>query len=76
MLRSATAFGTADDQPSNEELHAAWTAALHAEGIPGAKAETMQRLVELRERRSTWFGSQENNLRVALDNYIKGSTAP
>ena len=57
------------NQPTDDELHAAWTACIHAEGIPGAQSEAMQRLRELRDRRTTWYAA-ENELRVALDNYI------
>ena len=63
-------------QPTNDELHEAWAAAIHAQGIPGAYGEAMQNLRVLRERRTTWFGERENNLRKSLDNYLKRFLPP
>ena len=59
-----------NDQPTYDELQAAWTEAIHAHGIPGANAEAMQRLISLRNKKTTWLGKQENDLRYALDAYI------
>lgn len=64
-----------DTQPSNDELQTAWTDCIHAQGIPGAFGDAVQRLRALREQRTTWFGVKENELRVALDKYLSGDLA-
>lgn len=63
-------------QPSHDDLHRAWSAAIECEGLGGARSETLQTLIRLRDRKTTWFGSEENNLRVSLDNYIRAKTTP
>lgn len=57
-------------EPTADELQAAWTAAINAEGIPGAQAQAFQDLLAMRNRKWTWYGERENNLRFALDRYI------
>jgi hypothetical protein len=58
-------------QPTDEELHVAWTDAIYAENIYGARAESLQQLKALRDRRTTWVGSKEWELRCAIDNYLE-----
>jgi hypothetical protein len=59
-------------QPTIECLHKAWSSCIEAENIPGARSETRMELRRLRNIKTTWFGSKENELRVALDNYLGG----
>ena len=60
------------NEPTNEELSVAWTRAICLDGIAGAGVEALVALQNLRNRRSTWFGEDENRLRVCLDNYLRG----
>jgi hypothetical protein len=57
-------------EPSIEELHVAWTDAIASEEIPGAASETLLILKELRNRKYTWFGKRECELRIVLNKYI------
>lgn len=57
-------------QPTNEELHAAWTNAINMEGSGAAFSAALQELTELRNKRSTWFDIEENELRRALNDYL------
>lgn len=45
-----------DEQPTTDELSQAWTAAIECENIPGARAESRMKLIELRNRKTTWVG--------------------
>ena len=58
------------NQPSNDALHRAWTDAIYAEGIPGARAEARQELAALRDARTTWCGPEEMKLRRSIDEYL------
>ena len=60
--------------PSNDEINRAWTAAIESESIGGARAETMQTLMRIRNARTTWFGAEETDLRFAVDRYIKAKS--
>jgi hypothetical protein len=60
-------------EPTIDELQHAWTEAIYAEDIPGARAETRQKLTELRHAKTTWVGVDENRLRFALDDYLRGT---
>lgn len=60
-----------ENQPSIDELTMAWTRAIESEGIGGAGSEYKLELRRLRDLRTTWFGD-ENKLRYALDNYLRG----
>jgi hypothetical protein len=62
-------------QPSIQQLQDAWTAAIHAQDIPGARAQTLAELSRLRFERTTWFGERENSLRVSLDLYLQNNGA-
>ena len=57
-------------QPTNQELSAAWAKAIllfdDIEGMEKAKSE----LRELRNRRTTYFGTSEVNLMIALDKFL------
>jgi len=57
-------------QPTDEELHVAWTNAINMEGEGAAFSAAIQELTELRNKRSTWYGSEENELRRALNDYL------
>ena len=61
----------ADTQPSYDDLLRAWNEAIVCADIGGSRAETMQELIALRERKTTWFGKEENDLRLALDAYLR-----
>jgi hypothetical protein len=69
-LANVKTFLEADNQPTLQELHTAWTDAINCESIGGARAETRQRLQELRNAKHTWVGAEENKLRFALDAYL------
>ena len=60
-----------NDQPTYEDLMRAWNSAIVCQDIGGSRAETMQELIALRERKTTWVGKEENNLRFALDAYLR-----
>jgi hypothetical protein len=60
-----------NEQPTNDQLQSAWTAAIHAQDIPGARTEALQELRSLREARTTWFGERENSLRVSIDLFLR-----
>ena len=59
-------------EPTYDDLQTEWNRAIQAEGIPGAHADALQSLQRLRDAKSTWFGERENNLRFALDKYLRG----
>ena len=58
-------------QPTDDELRAAWTDAINAESMLGSLAPRNE-LAELRNRRTTWVGAQQINLRFAIDAYLRG----
>ena len=58
-------------QPSDNDLHAAWSDAISAEGIAGAHSEELQTLRDLRAARTTWFGGKANKLRGSIDRYLE-----
>ena len=58
------------EQPTIEELNAAWTRAIECADIPGARAESMGELKRLRNLKTTWVGREENDLRFALIRYL------
>lgn len=58
-------------QPTNEELHAAWTNAINLEGSGAAFSAALQELREIRKNRTTWFNSEENELRRSMDAYLE-----
>ena len=60
-----------NDQPTYEDLMRAWNNAIVCQDIGGSRAETMQELIALRERKTTWLGKEENDLRCALDAYLR-----
>ena len=65
-----------EEQPSYEDLIRAWNAAIECRGIGGASSATLQELIELRERKTTWFGKEENDLRFMLDAYLRDNGYP
>lgn len=62
---------TPNSEPHIDDVVRAWNAAIECEGIGGARAATMQELIDLRNRKATWFGVYENNMRFAIDNYLR-----
>jgi hypothetical protein len=62
---------TPDCEPHIDDVVRAWNAAIQCEGIGGSRAETMQELIAIRNRKTTWFGKYENDMRFAIDNYIR-----
>lgn len=61
-----------NNQPTIEELRRAWTDAIYGKDIPGYRTESHQILLDLRNKKHTWVGKEENDLRFALDNYLRG----
>lgn len=59
------------NQPTYDDLVRAWNAAIVCQDIGGSRAETMQELITLREKKTTWLGKEENDLRLALDAYLR-----
>lgn len=69
-MTTITMHAELDGQPTYEALSMAWTHAIECEGIPGARAETRLQLATLRDRKTTWSGKAENDLRFAIDRYL------
>ncbi len=63
-----------DAEPSIDDVVSAWNAAIECEGIGGSRSETMQQLIEIRDKKTTWFGKFENDMRFAIDNYIRAKS--
>lgn len=63
---------TAVSQPTNDQLHAAWTNAINSEGYPGWQQEARRELQSLRDLRTTWTGDEYRNLRRGIDAYLSG----
>lgn len=59
-----------NQQSTIDDLQQAWTRAIEAESIPGARSEYMYELQRLRDSKTTWVGKEENELRFALDRYL------
>jgi hypothetical protein len=60
-----------DSQPTFAAVQAAFSAALAAEDIPGARAETRAELQRVRDARTTWYGD-EYRTAWAIDRYLRG----
>ncbi len=58
-------------EPTYDELNRLWTAAIECEGIGGASAQARQELIAARQKKFTWIGGRECNLRIAIDRYIE-----
>lgn len=56
------------EEPSELDLHRAWTEALTE--IGGARSDAIQKLRALRSKKTTWVGEHENLLRLALDDFL------
>ena len=63
-----------NDQPTNEQILIAFENAKLFEGLPAFASETHERLHFVRSMRHTWVGKEENDLRFALDNYLRGDS--
>ncbi len=63
-----------EGQPTIDDLQLAWTNAISAEGIGGAQSETRAKLQELRNKRTTWLGKSQYDLRLCLDSYLTGES--
>lgn len=57
-------------EPTVDDLQAAWTQAIHADGIPGAQGSALLELRRMRDAKWTWFGVRELELRAAIDAYL------
>ena len=57
-------------QPTIQELQTAWTICIELEGIAGAQSQAKIDLRRIRDRKHTWVGKQENELRFAIDRYL------
>lgn len=55
------------DQPTIDELKAAVDNLSQCLGIAGSQSEAMQHLSALRNRKTTWCGKEENELRFIID---------
>jgi hypothetical protein len=60
------------NQPTIQELQTAWTIAIELEGIAGAQSQAKVDLKRIRDRKHTWVGDKENQLRFAIDRYLDG----
>ena len=58
-------------EPTYEELRAALNNLAQCVGIAGSEAEARMQLRTLRERKFTWYGAKENELRYAIDMALK-----
>ena len=67
----AASTDSIDTQPTYDDLMRAWNAAIVCADIGGSRAETLGELIAMRERKTTWFGKEENDLRPALDAYLR-----
>jgi hypothetical protein len=59
-----------NNEPTNEELSSAWTAAIICFDDLVARSDAMEKLRELRNRRTTFYGVGKTDLMVALDKFI------
>jgi hypothetical protein len=60
------------DQPTIQEIQTAWTICIELEGIAGSQSQAKVDLKRIRDRKTTWVGKEENNLRFAIDRYLDG----
>jgi len=58
-------------EPTLEQISQAWTETIECEGIAGAFSERLVALKKLRDAKYTWYGKDENDKRIALDNYLQ-----
>lgn len=73
-MNSRATADSGGEQPSIDDVMRAWNAAIQCEGIGGARAETMMELIYIRNRKTTWLGKYENDMRFAIDNYIRAKS--
>ena len=60
-----------NEQPTADQISQAWTYAIEAENIGGARSQTLIELKELRDKKTTWCGKYENDLRFSVDRYLE-----
>lgn len=60
-------------QPTAEAIESAWRSAIQVTDID-LRAQALINLWKLREAKTTWFGAEENRLRVGLDAYLRART--
>ena len=77
-LNEAASFGTmgnvcnCDTQPTIEDIFHTFYRAREIEHINEHHPETLSALRNLRNAKHTWVGKEENDLRFALDSYLRG----
>ncbi len=54
-------------QPTNDELERALTEVSQVISVPGGYQMAIEKLRGLRDRRTTWFGTDECRLRYSID---------
>ena len=59
------------EQPTLQELEAAFNNCCLAAGIGGAHAEAIQELRRLRNLKTTWVFKKENDFRFMVDRYLR-----
>ncbi len=60
-----------DNQPSLQEIRAAFNNCCLASAFPGSQEECLLRLRVLREAKHTWVGPEENEFRFMVDHYLR-----
>lgn len=68
--RTATATIAAHIQPTNDELRAALADARAEVNGPPSTDASVQRLWTLRDKRTTWFDTNDLALRAAIDSFF------
>jgi hypothetical protein len=57
-------------QPTIDELDQAWTKVIDCLSIGGAASESISELKEMMSRKTTWYGTKENEFRRAINNFL------
>lgn len=55
-----------NEEPTAEEVEKAWDICIQMD----CECGTFYDLVEIRNKKFSWFGKRENDLRIAIDKYI------
>lgn len=61
------------EQPTYALLRAAFSDAIECAEIIGAGFEKRVALKALRDQKTTWVGKEENDLRFAIDRFLRGA---
>jgi len=54
------------EEPTAEQVEREWDICIQMDGECG----TFYNLVDIRQKKFTWLGKKENDLRIAIDKYI------